>query len=461
MDDLLPRLKTPIPGPKSRALARPLRRYESRNITYVSRNWPRSDRGWPIFWKRAADANVWDVDGNRYIDLTAAFGVASVGHSNPRVVAAIQAQAQQLMHAMGDVHPNELKVRLARELVGLTFGRWKKNGGRVIFANSGAEAVEAALKTAAIHTKRPGVIAFTGAYHGLTYGALDTTWRADFRTPFTRQLGHFTAHVPFGTVPLVGRFVAYSAPKAFGATKARRARRGRLGQPSLPHPIDHYGAVIVEPIQGRGGIVVPPDDFLQELRRFCDRHGLVLIFDEVYTGFCRTGRWFACEHWNVVPDIICVGKAMAGGFPIAACIGRAKVMDSWPESQGEAIHTSTFLGNPLGCAAALAAIAEMKRLQLANRANELSSYLTQALRHLDTSQSSAIRGKGLMLGLEVDNAPRLCNRLLQRGIIAIPEGDRNEVLGLTPPLMITKLQLDYCLEALAALLNCSERDCSS
>src|SRR5208282_2618909 len=215
VNDLLPSRKTRIPGPKSRALSHQLRHYESRNITYVSDHWP-------IFWKRASGANVWDVDGNRYIDLTAAFGVASVGHSNPRVVAALKAQAGKLMHAMGDVHPNELKLELARELVALTFGRWcsrasAKRGSalhrsaattspaRVIFANSGAEAVESALKTAAIHTKRPGVIAFEGAYHGLTYGALDTTWRADFRTHFSKQLGGFTTHIPFGSLPLVGR----------------------------------------------------------------------------------------------------------------------------------------------------------------------------------------------------------------------------------------------------------------
>ena len=405
----LPLLRTKVPGRKSRALARELRRYESRNITYISEHWP-------IFWERAAGANVWDVDGNRYVDLTAAFGVASIGHGNTRVVAAIKAQAGKLLHAMGDVHPNELKLKLAREVVALTFGRWEKSEGRVVFANSGAEAVEAALKTAVLHTKRPGVIAFEGAYHGLTYGALDTTWRADFRSPFSKQLGHFTAHVPFGRMPEVS-------------------------------DLRNFGAVIVEPIQGRGGIVVPADDFLQELRKFCDSHGLLLIFDEIYTGFCRTGRWFASEHWGVVPDIICVGKALAGGLPMSACIGRADVMDSWPESRGEAIHTSTFLGNPLGCAAALASISEMRRLKLDTRSRELGEWFTTRLARIGT-----VRGKGLMLGLEVGNAVPIVEKLLQRGILALPEGSRNEVVGLTPPLVITKHQLEFCLEALTALL---------
>ena len=410
MNDLLPSRKTRIPGRKSRALSRQLRRYESRNVTFVSERWP-------IFWQRASGANVWDVDGNRYIDLTAAFGVASVGHGNPRVVAALKAQAGKLLHAMGDVHPNELKLELARELVSLTFSRWDKSEGRVIFANSGAEAVEAALKTAAIHTTRPGVIAFEGAYHGLTYGALDTTWRAHFRSPFSEQLGHFTAHVPFGRVPNVAN-------------------------------IENFGAVIVEPIQGRGGVVVPPDDFLPKLRRFCDDHDVVLIFDEIYSGFCRTGRWFACEHWDVTPDVVCVGKAMAGGFPISACIGRAEVMDSWPESQGEAIHTSTFLGNPLGCAAALASIREMKRMKLDVKGHELGGWLAKRL-----AKIGKVRGKGLMLGLEVGDAVPLVERLLQCGILALPEGDRNEILGLTPSLVITKRQLEYCVGELNELLS--------
>ena len=408
MKDLLPSLQTKVPGRKSRALARELRRYESRNITYISEHWP-------IFWERAAGANVWDVDGNRYVDLTAAFGVASIGHGNTRVVAAIKAQAGKLLHAMGDVHPNELKLKLARELVALTFVRWAKAKGRVIFANSGAEAVEAALKTAVMHTKRPGVIAFEGAYHGLTYGALDTTWRADFRSPFSDQLGHFTAHVPFGRVPEVSN-------------------------------LQNFGAVIVEPIQGRGGIVVPPDDFLPKLRKFCDSHGLLLIFDEIYTGFCRTGRWFACEHWGVVPDIVCVGKAMAGGFPMSACIGRANVMDSWPASKGEAIHTSTFLGNPLGCAAALASIGEMKRMKLDARSRELGEWFSKRLARI-----GKVRGKGLMLGLEVGNAVPIVEKLLQRGMLALPEGSRGEILGVTPPLVITKRQLSFCLEALPAM----------
>jgi 4-aminobutyrate aminotransferase-like enzyme len=412
----LPLVKTRIPGPKSRALSRKLHAVESQNVTFISETWP-------IFWEKAQGANVWDADGNRYIDLTAAFGVASVGHANPKVVAAIQKQSKKLLHAMGDVHPNELKMQLARELSSLTFERWKAGRAKTIFCNSGAEAVEAALKTAKIFTKRRGIIAFRGAYHGLTYGALDTTWRAHFREKFSDQLGHFTAHVPYGE-PI------------------------RVENPR------EFGAVLVEPIQGRGGNIVPPDDFLPSLRRFCDENGMLLIADEIYTGFCRTGKWFCVEHSKVVPDVICLGKALSGGLPISACVARAEVMDAWPKSDGEAIHTSTFLGNPLACAAALAAISEAKRMKLDARAAKLGEKFLKNLRKI--AKNCDVRGKGLMIGVEFSDAERvqkLVVELLQRGIVALPEGDDGNVLSFTPPLVISERQLDFCVETLAALLQ--------
>lgn len=416
----LPRLRTAVPGPNSRRLARALRQVESRNVTYV-------DRRWPIFWARAKGANVEDVDGNRYLDMTAAFAVMGVGHTNPRVVAALRRQSGKLLHGMGDVHPHELKIRLARKLVALSFDRWEKLdvGGaatprpslsaKVLFTNSGFEAIEAAIKTAALATGKPGILAFRDAYHGLGYGALDATWRRDFRKPFEKQLGHFTVHIPFGKVP------------------TRLPRRD-------------IGAVLVEPIQGRGGVIVPPDDFLPGLRAFCDRHGLLLIFDEIMTGFGRTGKWFACEHWNVVPDLICVGKGMTGGFPISACIGRARVMDAWPESKGEAIHTSTFLGHPLGCAMSLAAIKEIEARDLVHRAAVLGAYLRSA---------SKVRGKGLLLGVEFKTA-RQCSDcvqfLLRRGIIALGGGTKHNVLTLSPPFVITDRQSEFFMKVFLAFL---------
>jgi acetylornithine/succinyldiaminopimelate/putrescine aminotransferase len=333
---------------------------------------------------------------------------------------------------MGDVHPHELKVRLARKLVKLTFQRWcsrasVKRGivegcGKVIFTNAGFESVEVALKTAALCTRKRGVLAFEGAYHGLGYGALDATWRPDFRRPFEKQLGHFTVHLPFGKVP------------------ARLLNR-------------NIGAVLVEPIQGRAGVIVPPDDFLPGLRRFCDRHGLLLVLDEIFTGFGRTGKWFACEHWNVVPDLICIGKGMTGGFPISACVGRAAVMDAWPESTGEAIHTSTFLGNPLGCAMALAAIKEVEERGLVDQCERLGKLLCSRLSALGSRLP--VRGKGLMIGVETVSAQacwQLVQSLLRRGIIALGGGTRRNVLTLTPPFVITERQADHCVEAIDSSL---------
>jgi 4-aminobutyrate aminotransferase-like enzyme len=410
---MLPFLTTRIPGPRSRALARELRRHECRNTTFVSRDWP-------VFWERARGSNVWDADGNRYLDLTAAFGVASVGHSNPRVTAATHRQLAKLVHAMGDVHPNELKVQLAAELSSLTFGRWdgkseiRNQKSKILFANSGSEAIEAALKTAALATGKPGVIAFTGAYHGLTYGALDATAWNFFRAPFHPQLPGFTVH---------------TAPTESAVRAAfEQSERG-------------IGAIIVEPILGRGGVVVPPPEFLPMLRRVCNEHRALLIADEIFTGFCRTGRWFAVEHWSVVPDLICVGKAMSNGFPISACIGRAGAMDAWPESTGEALHTSTHLGNPLGCAMALATIAEMKRLKLAEHARLLQDRLLG-------------RGLGFMKGVELPDAAacqRVVQRLLRRGILALGGGERGNVLTLTPPLTIDEKELDFAAEEIAKL----------
>jgi acetylornithine/succinyldiaminopimelate/putrescine aminotransferase len=246
----------------------------------------------------------------------------------------------KLLHAMGDVHPHRLKAELARKLSEITFERWGDSHAKTIFTNSGFEAVEAALKTALLATGRRGVIAFAGAYHGLGYGTLNVTHRRHFRESFLPQLNQF------------GRFCKFPSHDSEIPAIERTIRKlGRTGR---------IGAILVEPIQARGGINVPPDNFLPRLRGLASEMGALLITDEIYTGFGRTGKWFASEHVEVAPDLICVGKALSGGFPISACIGNAKWMDkAWPESTGEAIHTSTFLGHPVGCAMALANIAEI------------------------------------------------------------------------------------------------------
>jgi len=418
-----------------------LRDYESRNIVHIE-----SDGSWPVVWEHARDVHVWDADGKKYLDLTAAFGVAAAGHANLRVVKAGQRQLARLPHAMGDVHPHPRKAELARALSRLTFERWSggKKKGKVIFSNSGFEAVESALKTAMLATGKHGVVAFSGAYHGLGYGALNVTHRDFFRGPFQYQLREF------------GHFVQF--PSKTGDLAAvewgihRVLRRERIG------------AILVEPVQARGGINIPPRQFLPMLRRLCDEHGVLLILDEIYTGFGRTGKWFACEHSGVVPDLICLGKALTGGFPLSACVGRADIMDAaWPESHGEALHTSTFLGNPVGCAMALAQMEEIARLNLCRRSAELGEFLLGELSEVKTPKLKIeARGLGLMAGLELrlpDDKPagaaamQAVKTMLRGGFILLPEGEHANVIGFTPPLTITKGQLAKAVAALAGVLS--------
>jgi acetylornithine/succinyldiaminopimelate/putrescine aminotransferase len=316
----------------------------------------------------------------------------------------------------------------------------------VIFCNSGFEAVEAALKTALLATRKPGVVAFEGGYHGLGYGALTATHRAHFRHPFRAQLAGFARFVPFPA----------GAEEELQALKQveRLLRRGGIG------------AVLVEPVQGRGGIRIPPATFLPALRRLCDRHGALLVLDEVFTGFGRTGAWFACEHTATLPDLICLGKALTGGFPLSACVGRAGLMDAaWPEATGEAIHTSTYLGHPVGCAMALAQLAEIHRRRLVERSARLGARLLAKLRAelraIPRGWRVRIRGQGLMVAVESLEAngrpatlPALAamKRLLQRGVIVLPEGEASHVLALTPPLVITDRQLDRAARAVGRAL---------
>jgi len=447
---VLPELNTSIPGPRSRELAVELRAHESRNVTYVS---PR----FPVFWERAHGANVWDVDGNRFLDLTGGFGVASLGYTPDKIVAAIQDQAARLYHAMGDVHPSAEKAALCRRLSQLTFEKWKLGAGKAILTNSGSEAVEAALKTAWLATKRRGVLAFTGGYHGLGYGALTVTGRTLFRDPFAAQLADFATFMPFPTCQHCPFGATNREPPACPPdcmnTFAIRAEN-LLKKKTI-------GAILVEPVQGRGGEVVPPDWFLPMLRSLANQFGAVLIFDEIYTGFHRTGRRFACDHWGVQPDLICLGKALTSGFPLAACVGRTKLMDeAWPESTGEALHTSTFLGNPLGCRMALESLDLLEAEPWGKRTTALGRHLEKGLRRMQAASKhwGWIRGLGLMRGIEICDAGgaadavragQLVEAMLARGIILLSGGVGQNVLSFIPPFVITKEEIDFALAELA------------
>ncbi|GAB4455625.1 MAG: acetyl ornithine aminotransferase family protein [Armatimonadaceae bacterium] len=434
MSNLLPCLNTNVPGPNSLRLAAELRQWESPNVTYID-----PEGKFPVFWESASGCLVTDVDGNTFLDLTAAFGVAAVGHTNPRVVAAIQAQSAKLLHGMGDVHPSAVKVDLAKKIAEKTPG----DLGGAIFGANGGDAVEAALKTARLYTGKSGVLAFTTGYHGLTYGALAVTGRSDFKEPFT------------GQVPPFARHLSYCEPRFCGfCTEASGCTTACLGpvEAALREHRD-IGAVIAEPLQGRGGIVEPPPGWLKGLRDLCDRHAVLLIADEIFTGWGRTGDWFACEPDGVVPDILCIGKAMGGGFPISACVAKPEIMAAWGESTGEALHTSTFLGNPLGCAAALAAIAEIEEKNLPERARNVGAYFKQCLFRLHEAYPQAIRevrGRGLMLGIRLESrslALNLVNNVLRRGLIVLPAGP-GDVLEFVPPLTIETEQIDFAVDQL-------------
>ena len=429
MPPLLPRLQTSIPGPQSLRLAQDLRRFESANVTFVD-----PEGRFPIFWEKAEDCIITDVDNNTFLDLTAAFGVASVGHGNKKVVEALQKQAAHLIHGMGDVHPSVGKVALAQRICELSPG----DLGFCIFGANGADAVEAALKTARLYTGKSGVLAFENGYHGLSYGTLAVTARRDFSAPFAGQVGTFARYLP------------YAAP----LDRIERELRDHL---------DTIGAVILEPIQGRGGIMVPPDGWLSGLRRLCNELDILFIADEIFTGWGRTGDFWACDYESVVPDILCAGKALGGGFPLSVCVSRPHIARrAWHESTGEALHTSTFLGSPLGCAAALAALNEITSRNLRERARNTGAYFKERLQetaHLRPDLIAGVRGRGLMLGLvfhEKSVALELVYDLLQRGIIVLPAGS-GEVIEFVPPLIIERPQIDWAAEQLLLALPPAKR----
>ena len=428
---MLPLLKTAIPGPRSLELAERLRRCESRNVTFLADDWP-------VFWERAEGVNVWDADGNRYLDFTAAFGVAGLGHTREESRLALAAQASVLLHAMGDVHPTELKVRLCEKLSALTFERWGAGTGKVILGNSGFEAVEAALKTALLHTGKRGVIAFRGGYHGLGFGALAAGGIPFFREPFRSQLADFATLLPFPTEESELAALRVELERAFHE--------------------QNVGAILVEPIQGRGGCVVPPREFLRFLREVCDAHGALLIADEILTGFNRTGALFACEHSAVVPDLVCLGKALTGGFPLSACVGRADIMDAWPLSNGEALHTSTFLGNPLGCAMALSSLEKHADPAVARLVCKRGEKLRTAL----TDAGQPVRGMGLMLGMELlkqngqpdgERAISVIKHALRDGLLLLADSPTANVLSFTPPFDISDNEIAFLAKWLRAALQ--------
>ena len=427
-------LSTAIPGPKSQELTN--RRFES-----VSNGVAMAI---PIFIERAGGGILQDIDGNRLIDLGSGIAVTGVGNADPGVVAAAHEQAERLTHTCFMVAGYEPYVALCERLNEVTPGDHDK---RSVLFNSGAEAVENAVKIARAHTGKRSVVAVEHAYHGRTNLTLALTAKS---MPFKRSFGPFA--------PDVFR-VPTSYPLRDGLSGPAAAARA-IARIEIEIGADDLAALIIEPILGEGGFIVPAPGFLEVLAGWCRDNGVVFIADEVQTGFCRTGAWFACDHEDVVPDLIATAKGIAGGYPVSAVTGRADIMNSvHPGGLG-----GTYGGNPVASAAALAAIDLMEREDLSAKARHIESVTREVLGPLeDTSGTVAeIRGRGAMIALELvdqrtgDHLPDLAKRVVaecgRRGVVVLTAGSTGNVLRLLPPMVIDDDLLTEGLEVLTEVL---------
>jgi len=420
----VPHIKIKPPGPKAREIV-------ERDQKYTA---PAYGRVYPLVVKEGRGAVIEDVDGNLFLDFTAGIAVAATGHSHPQVVRAIEEQARKFLHFCGSDFYYEPMAGLAERLCRLAPGSFPK---KVFLTNSGTETIEAAIKLARYSTRRTHLIAFLGAFHGRTLGSLSlTASRSSHRAHFGPLLPD-VHHVPYGI-------------------EGVHALEDKLFRHEM-RP-DEVAAIVVEPIQGEGGYVVPPSDFLAKLREICERHGILLVVDEIQTGFGRTGKMFACEHWGVEPDILCVAKGIASGLPLGAMIARSDI-SSWTPGT----HGSTFGGNPVACAAALATI-ELLENGLVQNAAEVGGYLKKRLSGLKAKHPvmSDVRGLGLMIGVELaktDSArtpdsqlrDQVMRRSFEKGLLLLGCGE--STIRFCPPLIITKAEADTAVDIFAATLK--------
>jgi acetylornithine/LysW-gamma-L-lysine aminotransferase len=369
----------------------------------------------PVVLTRGKGALVWDINGKEYVDCTGSYGVALLGHSHPRIVEAIRKQAERLISCHAGFY-NDMRTEFLQKLVSIT----PKGLDKAFLSNSGAEAVECAIKLARKFSGKPEIIAMMGAFHGKTMGALSATWDKRYREPFE---------------PLVPEF-KHVAPD--NIEKVREAIT------------DKTAAVLVEPIRGEGGVRIPPDGFLRGLREVCDEKNILLIFDEVQTGFGRTGKLFACEHWSVIPDVMCLAKPVAGGLPIGVTIAEENVMSSLKVGD----HSTTFSGSPLVCAAACAAVDVLLEEKLPERAASLGGYFKAKLEDMQAKYKiiREVRGLGLMLGVELRfDVLNMLLKAMDRGVLMLDAG--KNVLRFLPPLVIEKEQIDKVLSVLDFVLG--------
>ena len=372
----------------------------------------------PAVIVRGRGAKVWDIEGKEYIDCLAGHGVAILGHSHPRVVEAVKRQVETLITCPGTLY-NPVRAELGEKLCTLA----PKGLDKVFLSNSGTEAVECAIKLAWKYTGKREIIALKKGFHGRTLGSLSATWKPSYRAPFEPLLQGFT-HVN---------------PRIEDVEKALT---------------DDTAAVIIEPIQGEGGVILPPEGFIEGVRELCDRRGILLIGDEVQTGLGRTGKLFAFQHFHVTPDILCLAKGLGGGVPIGATLARAEIMDSM--AKGE--HGSTFGGNPLACAAALAVLEVLEEEKLPERAERLGRYFLEALEELKERYRMIrdARGLGLMLALEFRFSIKdILLEATKRGLLTLPSG--LNILRFLPPLIIDEEEIDKAVSILDGVCKDFER----
>ncbi len=436
----VPSIITELPGPEARKVLERDQRFISQSYTRV----------YPLVVKRAQGVWVEDVDGNHFLDFNSGIAVCNTGHCHPRVVEAIQRQAEQLIHMSGSDFYYEAQSSLAAKLAEITPGSKEK---RVFFGNSGAEAIEAALKLARYHTRRPLVLAFLGAFHGRTMGALSlTASKAIFEKGFSPLVPGVT-HVPY---PYCYRCPYHHEEYPGCSTACIDWIREDLFKRSLPP--EEVAAIFVEPIQGEGGYVVPPPEFHRKLDQMAKEYGILFVADEVQSGMGRTGRMMAIEHWGVTPDIIALAKGIASGMPLGAMVSQSEVMD-WVRGS----HASTFGGNPVSCQAALATIQLLEEGLLENAAR-LGDYLLGQLRELQKRFHliGDVRGKGLMIGIEIVKDPvtkakaveernKIIQRCFEKGLLILGCGEN--VIRMSPPLIITRREADLALTILEEILQ--------
>jgi len=429
------RIITELPGPRARAII-------ARDHDVVSPSYPRGD---PFVMSHGTGAEVWDVDGNRFLDFAAGIAVCSTGHSHPAVVKAIKDAADEFLHISSDFW-NEKQVLLGERMRDL-----KPMGDEpamCFMCQSGTEAVEGALKLARYVTGRSRFIGFLGGFHGRTMGALAFT-----SSKYTQQAGFFPGMPGVTHVPYPNNF----RPLFAGADQGK-AVLDYIENQLFAHnvPANEVAGILVEPIQGEGGYLVAPDGFLQGLRALCDRHGILLIFDEVQSGIGRTGKMFAAQHAGVTPDIMTLAKGLGSGMPIGLVVAKKKWMENWKRGA----HGNTYGGNPVCCAAALATLDLVEGEYMANAAT-VGAYFMEKLRALQARYAciGEVRGRGLMIGMELvgpDNVPdkRLCDNLItkayHRGMLLLPCGV--STIRFMPPLLITTADVDEAMQILEASL---------